>query len=251
MSVFGDYARYYDAIYADKDYEAECDVVDNAIAIELGPGPKRILDAGCGTGTHALALARRGHIVTGIDRSAAMLEIAGGKAGDDVRFMPGDVLTLDLGEKFDVITCLFAVLSYQLSTVDVRSALRSFRRHLVAGGILVCDYWHAPAVFAVGPATKVKLGRAGTRRVVRTATPLGVDAFRQTNKTCYTFAVYDGSTFVEGFAEEHTVRFFYPDEMVHLLDAAGFAVAACFGEWDVGCALTDRTWTAVTIARAV
>lgn len=251
MTVFGAYARYYDAIYADKDYPAECDVVNAAIARELGPGPKRILDAGCGTGTHALALARLGHVVTGVDRSAAMLEVARGKAGADVRFLAGDVLTLDLREQFDVVTGLFAVLSYQLTTGCARSALRSFRRHLDTGGVFVCDYWHAPAVLAVGPAERVKVGQHGARRVERTATPRGLDTSGQTNTTHYMFEVYDGSTLVERFAEEHTVRFFYPDEIADLLKQACFAPVACFGDWYAGSAPTDRTWTAVTVARAV
>ncbi|WP_018348559.1 methyltransferase domain-containing protein [Longispora albida] len=35
--------------------------------------PRRVLDAGCGQGTQALALARRGHLVTGLDTSAQLL----------------------------------------------------------------------------------------------------------------------------------------------------------------------------------
>ncbi len=45
-----------------------------ALAAELGAGPLRVLDAGCGQGTQALALAARGHAVTGLDPSAELLE---------------------------------------------------------------------------------------------------------------------------------------------------------------------------------
>ena len=39
-------------------------------------GPLRVLDAGCGQGTQAIALARLGHEVVGIDLSDALLETA-------------------------------------------------------------------------------------------------------------------------------------------------------------------------------
>ena len=36
--------------------------------------PRRVLDVGCGQGTQALVLARRGHFVTGLDSSARLLD---------------------------------------------------------------------------------------------------------------------------------------------------------------------------------
>ncbi len=52
---------------------------------ELGVRPgSLILDIGCGTGRHAVELARRGNRVTGVDQSAGMppLHIWGGTAGN-------------------------------------------------------------------------------------------------------------------------------------------------------------------------
>ena len=49
------------------------EVVARQLARELPPGPVRIIDLGCGQGTQALRLARRGHHVTGVDASADLL----------------------------------------------------------------------------------------------------------------------------------------------------------------------------------
>jgi SAM-dependent methyltransferase len=251
VNLFLRYARYYDSIYADKAYEGECDVIETVVARILGRGPWRILDAGCGTGAHAIALARRGHAVTAVDRSEAMLYVARAKAAGGVTFVAGDLRVLDLGETVDVATCLFAVLSYQLSAAGALAALRSLRAHVRPGGVLVCDFWHAPAVLTVGPTVREKVAWAGRRRVVRTATPLGIDPRAQTNATRYTVRVFDGDDQVDEFEEVHTVRFFYPGEVEGYARAAGFEVLQTFADWDPAAALHDRAWTAVLVARAV
>jgi SAM-dependent methyltransferase len=50
------------------------EVVTRQVAAHLPDlPPRRVLDVGCGQGTQALALARRGHFVTGVDTSAQLL----------------------------------------------------------------------------------------------------------------------------------------------------------------------------------
>ena len=72
------------------------------------PG-SRILDVGCGTGRHAVELARRGYQVTGIDISAGMLEVARRKAeaaGVEVGFRQADATDFAFDEPFDIAVCL-------------------------------------------------------------------------------------------------------------------------------------------------
>jgi len=49
------------------------ELVTRQLAAELPPPPVRIMDCGCGQGTQALRLARRGYEVTGVDASAELL----------------------------------------------------------------------------------------------------------------------------------------------------------------------------------
>jgi SAM-dependent methyltransferase len=67
----------------------------------------RVLDAGCGTGEHALLAARSGAEAVGVDVSARAIEQARGKAAARrlrVRFEVADALSLaDLGLTFDTI----------------------------------------------------------------------------------------------------------------------------------------------------
>ena len=70
----------------------------------------RILDVGTGTGRAAIALARRGARVTGVDASMEMLAVARRRAaesGADVVFETGDAHRLPFGDRaFDAVTCL-------------------------------------------------------------------------------------------------------------------------------------------------
>jgi SAM-dependent methyltransferase len=80
-----------------------------SIRAVAGPGGLRgrVLDAGCGTGEHALMAAGLGLEATGIDGSPRAIELARRKAaerGVDVRFLLADALDLgSLGEVFDTV----------------------------------------------------------------------------------------------------------------------------------------------------
>lgn len=77
---------------------------------ELGLGDgTRVLDVGCGPGRHALALARLGIEVVGVDRSPDFVALAAEVAGAErlpARFAVGDARSLPLRACFDAVICL-------------------------------------------------------------------------------------------------------------------------------------------------
>jgi demethylmenaquinone methyltransferase/2-methoxy-6-polyprenyl-1,4-benzoquinol methylase len=92
----------------------------------------RVLDACCGTGDLALASARMGGRVTGLDFSEPMLERARRKA-PELEWVRGDLLSLPFVDgAFDAATIGFGIRNVE----DVDRALRELRRVLRAGGRL-------------------------------------------------------------------------------------------------------------------
>jgi len=82
-----------------------------AFLLALYPVPKgsRFLDIGCGTGRHAIELAKRGFRVTGVDFSSGMLNVARAKArreGVEVEFVEADATNFAFDQVFDYAICL-------------------------------------------------------------------------------------------------------------------------------------------------
>jgi demethylmenaquinone methyltransferase / 2-methoxy-6-polyprenyl-1,4-benzoquinol methylase len=90
----------------------------------------RVLDACCGTGDLAVAAARVGGRVTGLDFSPRMLERARRKA-PQLDWVEGDLLALPFGDgSFEAGTVGFGV----RNVADLPRSLAELRRVLVAGG---------------------------------------------------------------------------------------------------------------------
>jgi magnesium-protoporphyrin O-methyltransferase len=96
----------------------------------------RILDAGCGTGTLAVDLARRGAQVVAIDLSATLVELARKRLPDDlgegkVEFISGDMLSTAYGN-FDHVVAMDSMIHYEKhDMVQVLSGLAQRTRRSV------------------------------------------------------------------------------------------------------------------------
>jgi ubiquinone/menaquinone biosynthesis C-methylase UbiE len=130
-------AEYYDLLYGSKDYRAEVDKIHQLIQKYKTSPDNDLLDVACGTGRHAEHL-KKHYNVTGLDNSDEMLRIAA-QRNPDLRFVQGDMRSMNLGKKFDVVTCLFGSISYMLTYEDLAKALEAVSRHTKRGGIAVIE----------------------------------------------------------------------------------------------------------------
>ena len=249
MTVFGDYAHYYDLLYRDKDYAGEA----SQVAARLGEG-RRLLELGSGTGRHALELARLGRDVTGVDMSEGMVEHAEERrlaAGPELqallRFRQGDARSVRAGSMFDGVLSLFHVLSYQVADADVEAMLATAAAHLRPGGRFVFDFWYGPAVLAQKPENRTKILQAEGVELTRRASPR-LDPSARRVDVRYDIEVRDlHSGARQTLSENHAMRYFDVPEVRAALERAGFGFVAA-EELPGGAAPSERTWAVCVTA---
>lgn len=125
------------------------------------PGGLGLLDAGCGTGRQAVAMAQAGYRVTGVDASEEMLRVAadrGRDAGVDVAWVCTRYETLaeSLNRSFDGVYCIGNSLAAAQTAEAVEQAIRNFAGVLRGGGrlfvqVLNFDAMRAQPVNVRGP----------------------------------------------------------------------------------------------------
>lgn len=104
--MFDKYGKNYDKESFTKGTLGECDFIEQEIKFNKS---LKILDIGCGTGRHAIELAKRGYNVTGIDLSDSLLEIAKEKAKQlnlEIKFFKHDARKLPFNKEFDLAIML-------------------------------------------------------------------------------------------------------------------------------------------------
>jgi len=132
-----------DPIFADPRLASIYDVLDDdrsdldayvAMVDELGA--RSVLDLGCGTGTFACLLARRGIEVIGVDPATASLDVARRKPGaDGVQWIEGDAAAVPAGP-VDLVTMTGNVAQVFLTDESWAAVLDACRRVLAPGGTL-------------------------------------------------------------------------------------------------------------------
>ena len=252
MKVFGkEYALAYDHLYQNKDYTKECDFIE-AVFQEYSVKVKTILDLGCGTGGHALILARRGYQVVGVDRSKDMLEIAKMKAEEarlSTEFTSGDVTNIELQSSFDAVIGMFAVMSYQTSNLAFARACRTANKHLRQGGIFIFDCWYGPAVLAERPTVRIKEVKLNdSERIIRLTEPI-LNTLTHTVETHFTLLRIKDGHFINETRESHLMRFLFPQEVKYFLEVAGFDEVKCCPFLRLEESLSEHDWNMAVIAK--
>lgn len=254
MSVFGNYARYYDLLYKDKDYQGEADYLRSLI-LKHAPAAGSLLELGCGTGAHARLLAGSGFRLHGVDLSDEMLAVALQRKNDadpvtagKLSFSQGDIRSARVEGSFDAVLSLFHVMSYLNSNADLQAAFATAQSHLNPGGIFLFDCWYGPAVLTDRPAVRVKRLEDEAIEVTRLAEPV---LYPNENRVDVNYHVFirdkaDGS--VQELQETHRMRYLFKTEIEFLLADAGMELVEHL-EWMTGKEPGFETWGTCFVVR--
>ena len=133
-----DYLRIYRPQFTEERTAAETDFIEQAIGAPEGGA---LLDLACGYGRHAIAMAKRGYAVTGLDFNERYLGIAAAEAkaaGAQVTWQPGDMRTLVGVGPFRGVYSYFTSFGY-FSDEDNERVVAEVARVLERGGRFLLD----------------------------------------------------------------------------------------------------------------
>lgn len=241
------YSKYYDLFYANKDYKKEVDYINKLIK-DYSKNAKNILDLGCGTGIHAQMFNKKGYEVHGLDISKDMLDIAKEKENKKLTFSVGNIQNFNLEKKFDVITSLFHVISYQNTNEELTATLQCVQKHLNKNGIFIFDFWYGPAVLTNLPETKIKKLENEEIKITRIANP---KMYAQKNlvKVIYDIFIKNKkSKHITNLKEKHTMRYLFDTELELICKNLNLKVINKY-EWQKDKTPDFNSWNVVWILR--
>jgi 2-polyprenyl-3-methyl-5-hydroxy-6-metoxy-1,4-benzoquinol methylase len=230
---YDEYAWAYDLIIT-QPVSQQCDFIEDILSRRGIASGAWILDAGCGVGSHAIELARRGYVVNAVDLSPQFIAEAHSRVGDKalpVSFHVGNILELSAASPYDAILCR-GVLNDLLDKMSRRRVFFSFAGVLRSQGVLILDVreWDATVsrkseepVFE--KVVETPLGRLTFRSVTRlehqTRRLLVSEQHTLRHQNAETVSTYDFS-----------MRCWTKGELQEYLTQAGFEAIEYFGAYD-------------------
>jgi len=148
VTTYATFAPFYDEVMGDRAREG---AYVRALIEKHHPEAATVLELACGTGA-ILEQLHEHYGVAGLDNSKGMLEIAAQKV-PQARLFREDMTRFDLGERFDVVLCLFDSLNHLVAFEQWETVFDRAREHLAEGGVFVFDVntERKLASFAAGP----------------------------------------------------------------------------------------------------
>ena len=212
------HADAYDALISDP-VEPWVEAVDASLRA-AGFSNAQVLDAGCGTGRHAAALIERGHQVTLLDASEALIAIAR-KRCPDAPAVVTDLCEPAVAGTFDAVIAR-GVLNDLLTDDERSNALDAFARLTRSGGVLVLDVREAatsqPRADGLWRTADVDLADGSQLRFV--SRPTWNDGRIVVEERYELISGHDGTAEVSEFLFE--MRPWTRDEMQRRLSSAGY-----------------------------
>jgi SAM-dependent methyltransferase len=243
------FARHYDSIYSDKDYQSDIAVLTTMCADDLAA--RQIVEIGAGTGNHTVRLARLVRKLVSIEIDPDFAEMAQLKIRDaastNVVFQAVPLENLPTFD-FDGAAAFFNVLNY-ITPERRQSFIEALAARLKSGSWFVTDLWNGELVLRDPPRPETREKKDRTTSVRQEITPV-LDAQAGTVRLSYNIAVAQKGS-IERFTEELTMHVWRLRELEYMLKEAGFTdiefrdrrrfpAAANDGSWHVWMRATRR-----------
>lgn len=133
-------SKYYHLLYQHRDEEEALQFIQTLIQYLHPPAGAAMVDVACGKGRHSKVLADMGFDVTGIDLSAASIEVARKEESDNLHFFQHDMRLPFWMNYFQYAFNFFTSFGYFRTRREHDNAIRTIAQSLKKEGIFVIDY---------------------------------------------------------------------------------------------------------------
>jgi cyclopropane fatty-acyl-phospholipid synthase-like methyltransferase len=205
------------------------------LALQSG---SQALELGVGTARVAIALAKAGITVVGIDNSIYMLKVAKNKLAEEseiirrrVILKRGDMRNFNLKRLFPFIYIPASTFDHNISVEDQKRTLASIHKHLETEGIFAFDLEQTTA-------DKPQKSWWIDRKDIKNGKMIVRSVFtRRDQKTCRCsldifYDVYKDGRMLERYHEYGEVAIISKEKVTALLEHAGFKIDAVYGDFD-------------------
>lgn len=254
MTVFSEYAQFYDTLYRDKVYEKECDFLEEIYKKYSKRKIKTILDLGCGTASHIILLKKRGYDVVGVDFSFEMLRFAKQKIENEhlnIELYNEDIQKVRLHRKFDAVISMFDVIGYQTTNESLEKTFLTVRKHVKRGGLFIFDVWFGPGVLKDRPRDREKVVNYSEGEKIVRHSECKTDVVNQIVDVRFTTKKYLRGKLVDENVELHKMRFFFLNEIKLLLNKSGLLINSICPIFRVDDSVSDVDWKIAVICEGI
>jgi len=219
--LFDNYSETYDKESFTQGTIGEVDFIEQEINFDKS---KRILDIGCGTGRHAIELAKRGYQVVGVDLSESQLNRAKQKAkaaGVNIDFIQKDARELNFENEFELVIMICEGAFSLMETDEMNFAiLQGATRALKSNGKFIFTTLNAlfPLYHSVKDFLNLNSGETVTNELT-----FDLMTFREHS----TMSTPDDSGNIKVLTCNE--RYYAPSEITWLLKSLGFKKVDIYG----------------------
>lgn len=238
-------AEYYDAEYADSE------MLRQDVPFFLGQLPSRrqsVLELCVGTARAAIPIAQAGHRVVGVDYAADLLHIArrkmnfAGVIDRHLSLLEGDVLSLNLDQKFDWVCLFFNTLLAFPTLAEQDTLLQAARAHLKPRGRFWLDIFQPDlSLLARGDVYQLEPHAFYVHsldRAVFQTTSIAQNRSRQIQEVTFEYVWFDAGGNRHGQKNRFQMTWLFQRELQLLLERNGLKIERLFGNYD-GSNVTD------------
>jgi len=226
--MYTSFADFYDRLTHDINYSKWADYLQSAFS-RFGANPKLILELGCGTGSLAVELSKRGYDMIALDSSTSMLNKAyqkALKANADILFINQDMRSFELYGTVDAVICFLDSINYITSLQDLKKVFKLVNNYLNPGGLFIFDINSHYKLSTV-------LGNNTFYELDEDISWVWINTYNEKDRITtfdITFFVRNEDGLYQRYDETHTEKAYTGEEIAKTLASAGLILIGEFGD---------------------